>query len=437
MKRSIDEHLLAWKTSPHRKPLLLRGARQVGKTWCARQLGRTFASMLEVNFEQDRDLSVLFEGRLEAQRLCERLGAYFGTPVVPGRTLVFLDEVQACPNALRALRFFREQMPELHVLAAGSLLEFTLSELPSFGVGRIESRYMYPMSLREFATAVGAEALLDLAVSTADQGGLAPVLHGQLVEHLRTFMVTGGFPEVVQRYVEARDFSSCGEVLDDLYATIRDDFAKYSGRVPSARLDETFRSVISQAGGKFVYSQVAPEIGCAQAKTALELLDLAGLVHRVIHTDAQGLPLGAQVNARRFKVIPCDVGLYHRLCDVNVSATLFGDSRAMVNSGAAAEVLAGTELLAAGAPRRRAQLYYWQKEKHAGNAEVDYIVQIGDGIVPIEVKAGTRGSMQSMRVFFSTHPGSRYGIRSSLENYSGYGNIKVVPLYALGSRSPA
>lgn len=431
LKRLVDDHLVAWKTSRRRKALLLRGARQVGKTWCARELGQTFESLLEVNFERDRELAILFEGRLDPVRLCERLGAYAGMRVVPGRTLLFLDEVQACPNAIRALRFFYEEMPELHVLAAGSLLEFALSEIPSFGVGRIESLYMYPMSFREFAAAVGAGALLDLA-SSVGGSGLESVLHNQLVEHLRTFMLTGGFPEVVQHYVTSHDLSGCAEILDDLYATIRDDFAKYRGRIPSPRLDETFRSVIAQAGGKFVYSRVSPEVGSKQAKTALELLLLAGLAHRVVHSDAQGLPLGAQVNHRLFKVIPCDIGLYHRLCNLDVSTTLFGDGRALVKSGAAAEVLAGTELLAASSPRRKAWLYYWQKERRVGNAEVDYVVQAGNDIVPVEIKAGTRGSMQSMRVFLDSHPAVDHGIRSSLENASTYGNIRVVPLYALG-----
>ena len=432
MKRLIEAQLLAWKTSDRRKPLLLRGARQVGKTWCARQLGRTFESLLEFNFERDRELSVLFEGRLDARRLCERLGAYAGRPVAPGRTLLFLDEVQACPDAIRALRFFYEEMPELHVLAAGSLLEFALAELPSFGVGRIESLYMHPMSFREFALAVGAGALLDLASS--DTGGdLEPVLHDQLVEHLRTFLLVGGFPEVVEHYVASHDLVRSSELLDALYATIRDDFAKYRARISAARLDETLRSVVIQAGGKFVYSHVAPEIGNAQAKAALELLLLAGLAHRVVHTDAQRLPLGAQIHPKRFKIIPCDVGLYHRLCDLNPATVLFGDGRRMVNSGAAAEILAGTELLTATSARRRPQLYYWQKERRVGNAEVDYIVQIGEDIVPVEVKAGTRGSMQSMRVFLNSHSAVGYGIRSSLEGASTYGDIKVVPLYALGA----
>jgi len=264
-----------------------------------------------------------------------------------------------------------------------------------------------------------------------------PILHAQLVELLRTFMLVGGFPEVVQYYVTSHDMPGCAELLDGLYATIRDDFAKYRGRIPSARLDETFRSVIAQCGGKFVYSHVAPEVGSAQAKTALDLLLLAGLVHRVVHTDAQGLPLGAHVRPNRFKVIPGDIGLYYRLCDLKPSTVLFEDERAFVNSCAAAEVLAGTELVAASSARRKPQLYYWQKERRTGNAEIDYIVQSDEGIVPIEIKAGTRGSMQSMRVFLASHPAACHGIRSSLEAPSGYGNIKVVPLYALGALSLA
>lgn len=433
MKRLIEKYLLDWKQSTSRKPLLLRGARQVGKTWSVCKLGDSFDKFLELNFEQDQAIGEIFSGNLAARRLCERIGAYFGTAVSPGHTLLFLDEVQVCPNALRALRFFYEQMPELHVIAAGSLLEFALAQMPSFGVGRIQSLYMYPMCFREFAMAMGDELLMNF-ISSTDKEEIDLILHRRAVELLRVFMIVGGFPQIVKGYRTSHDLSACSDSLDDLYVTIRDDFAKYRNRVPAIRLDETFRSSSIQAGGKFVYSHVSAETGSKQAKDALGLLLLAGLVHQVVHTAAQGIPPGAQIKSKLFKIIPCDIGLYHRLSGLSVSSTILGEERALVNAGAAAEVLAGTEILACGNPHRKAQLYYWQKEKRIGNAEVDYVVQIGNDLIPLEVKSGTRGSMQSMRIFLDTHP-APYGIRSSLEMFSEYDRIQVVPLYALDSLS--
>ena len=430
MERIVRKELMDWKVSDVRKPLLVRGARQVGKTWLVRDLGRTFDAFVEVNFELDREVARFFEGGLDPVLLCERLGAFYGQSIVPGATLLFFDEVQACPDALRSLRFFHEKLPELHVVAAGSLLEFALEELPSFGVGRIESLYLCPFSFREFLMATGNDGLVAMVRRVSAERPLDAPLHRRLVDLLRTFLLIGGFPEVVGRYVQTRDLSACLKVLDDLIATFRDDFAKYRSRVPVSRLGEVLRSIAMQAGGKFKYSKVAPELSSAPAKRALELLILAGLAHKVSHSAAQGLPLGGQVNPRRFKVIPCDVGLYQRLLGLNLSEQMVLSDSRFVNAGAAAEVFVGTEILAVASPHVRHELYYWHREQRGSNAEVDYVVQLNNTIVPVEVKSGGRGGMQSMRVFLETHP-SPFGIRSAMEPFARYENIEVIPLYAL------
>lgn len=431
MRRLIEHELNGWMLGKERKVLLVRGARQVGKTWSIRNLGRSFDVFLEFNFEEDSALSGFFNGRLEPHFLCERLSAYAGKSIVPGRTLVFLDEIQACPNAIRALRFFHEKMPDLHVVAAGSLLEFALEEISSFGVGRIEYRHMYPLSIREFVTACGHEAAFDFVCRerTHDE---SDALHRQLLDLTRVYMMIGGFPEVVQHYVSKRDLPGCMSLLDDLLVTLRSDFAKYRKRIPASRLNVVLESVVVQAGGKFMYSRVGDDLRSEQIRRAAELLVLAGLVHRIPHSSAQGMPLGAQAKHRRFKMIPCDVGLYQRLAGLSLRDAVTENDRAVVNSGPAAEVLAGTELLACSPPRTCSELFYWHRESRNSNAEVDYVVQAGSDIVPVEVKAGTRGTMRSLRMFLESHPSSSYGIRTSLEPFSEYGNIRVIPLYALG-----
>jgi uncharacterized protein len=432
MKRLIEHELAEWKLSDGRKVLLMRGARQVGKTWSIRNLGRSFDLFLEFNFEEDSALSRFFEGRLEPHCLCERLSAYAGRTIIPGKTLVFFDEIQACPNALRALRFFYEKMPELHVVAAGSLLEFALEEISSFGVGRIEYRHMYPLSIREFAMACGHEAALDLVCHERTHDGKDP-LHRQLVDMVRLYMMIGGFPEIVKYYVKNRDLPGCMALLDHLLITLRSDFAKYRKRVPASRLMSVLESVAVQAGGKFMYSRVADDLRSEQIRNAAELLVLAGLVYQIPHSSAQGVPLGSQVNHRKFKMILCDVGLYQRLSGLRLSDEVTKDDRAAINSGAAAELLAGMELLASSPPRTHPGLFYWHRESRNSNAEVDYVIQAGSDIVPVEVKAGTRGSMRSLHMFLESHQTSPYGIRTSLEPFSEYGDIRVIPLYALGS----
>ena len=432
MKRLIEDELTAWKLSNERKVLLIRGARQVGKTWSIRNLGRSFDLFLEFNFEENSDLISFFDSRLDPLFLCERLSAYAGRSIVPGKTLVFFDEIQACPNALRALRFFYEKMPELHVVAAGSLLEFALEEISSFGVGRIEYRYMYPLSIREFAMVLGYENSLDLVCREKVSAEGDP-LHRQLVDMIRVYMMIGGFPEIVKYYIKRHDLPGCMSRLDDLITTLRSDFAKYRKRIPSSRLNSVYKSIMEQAGGKFVYSHVAADLRTEQIRKAVDLLVLAGLVYKIPHSSAQGIPLGANVKHTRFKMIPCDIGIYQRLSGLRLSDEITKDNRTLLNSGAAAELVAGTELLASSSSRTSPELFYWHRESRNSNAEVDYVFQVGSNIVPIEVKAGTRGSMRSLRMFLKSHKKSPYGIRTSLEPFSEYGNVQVVPLYALGS----
>ncbi len=432
MKRDIDQHLLHWANKPDRKPLLVRGARQVGKTWSIRNLGTRFEQLVEVNFEAEPEVREIFVRTRNPKVILEQLGAFQNTSIIPGKSLLFLDEIQACPEALQALRFLYENVPEQHVVAAGSLLEFALAELPSFGVGRIESLFMYPMSFREFADAVGAGAMLEHMVQ--DPANAPDIYHEKLLSWLRTYMAVGGFPESVKTYRQERDLLASGRVLDDLYTTYQDDFAKYRKRVSANRLDEVFKAVVMQAGQKFVYRRIDPEQGAKKFKQALSLLVMAGLVHPVYHTDAQGIPLGAQVNSRIFKTIPLDIGLYFRMLGRPLAGLMVDPEEDLVNKGAAAEVLAGTELITAQSPRKRASLYYWQREKREGNAELDYVIQQGNKVVPVEVKSGKRGSMQSMRVFLDTHPGSDKGIRTSMEKFGSVnGHIDIRPLYALGN----
>lgn len=430
MKRCVSDHLQTWKTSARRKVLLVRGARQVGKTWCVRELGRSFEHFAEINFEQDPALASLFAGKLDVALIAQRLGAYVGVPVVPGKTLLFLDEIQACPEALRGLRFFAEQLPTLHVVAAGSLLEFALAELPSFGVGRIESLYLHPLSFREFVAAQGLEGLLGELDRASVQAPLPAALHARLVELARDFQLIGGYPEVVSHFSETKDYLGCFKRLDDLLASLMDDFAKYRKRISPATLGEVFRSVAVQSGEKFKYSKVSAELKGTHGKEALELLVMAGLAHKVVHTDAQGVPLGAQTNPARFKVILADVGLLQRLSGMSAAEWLSMPPERLVHNGAVAEVFVGTELLKYAPPGLRPQLYCWHRESRNSNAEIDYVLETAAGIVPVEVKAGTRGQMQSLRVFCENHV-VPHAVRLSMENFSGYQNVRVVPLYAV------
>lgn len=430
MKRHLDSYLRHWRAEDDRKVLLVRGARQVGKTYCVRGLGAEFEHFLEVNFEQEKPVSRFFEGSLDPVEICAKLEAYFDVAIVPGETLLFFDEIQACPQALRSLRFFYEKMSNLHVVAAGSLLEFALAEIPSFGVGRISHRFLYPMTLAEFLDECGGRALNEMVRKASFDAPLDEALHEKLLEKISVFLLIGGMPAVVEAYRAGRGLRYCQSIIDELLTSLRDDFAKYSRNALLTRMDEVLLSVAGQAGGKFKYSNVPTEGAHRSCKDALSLLEKAHLVHRVYHTSARGLPLGAQANLKKFKVLPFDVGIYQRLLGLGLSEHLVSDPSDLVNRGAIAEVFVGLELLAHYPPHTRRQLHYWHREARASNAEVDYVIQQHGTIVPIEVKAGTRGQMQSMHIFLNDR-NLPAGIRISHENFGTYDKIRTLPIYAI------
>lgn len=429
MKRKIDKALSAWQQSPSHKVVLLRGARQVGKTYAVRKLGTSFTHFLEINFEEEKELCSLFAGSLNPRNICEKLSAIYATPITPGETLLFFDEIQACPQALSSLRFFYEKMPDLHVIAAGSLLEFALAEIPSQGVGRIHSLYMHPMSFVEFLIANGAEAIIKFMDQSSPAKPLDAIFHQKLIEFLKVYFIIGGMPEVVQTYLDHGDLVLCQQKLDDLLITFKDDFAKYKKKSPVGRLREVFDSIVFQAGRKLKYSNIDSSSSTRALKEALDLLLHAGLAHKIYHTSAQGLPLGAQINTKKFKVILFDVGIQQRLLGLDLRSHVLAHDFQGINRGNIAEIFVGLELIATGEPTQNKQLYYWHREERGSNAEVDYVIQRDECIIPIEVKAGTKGQMQSMHRFLNTHP-APYGVRVSLENFCEYENIRVIPLYA-------
>ncbi len=431
-KRNIDLELFRWSEEKHRKPLLLRGARQVGKSSAVKALSSKFKYFLEVNFEENPQAHILFEGNLSPQELCENLAALFQTPVIAGETLVFLDEIQTCIPAISSLRFFYEKYPELHVIAAGSLLEFALSELPSFGVGRVRSMFVYPFSFDEFLTAIGEQALVNAKQRTSLQNPFPAPIHDKTLNLLKRFILLGGMPEVVALYAEKRDLQACQRSLDDLIISIKADFTKYKKKVPAIRLTEVFESATQQMGGKFKYTNITTEANHKQIKEALDLLIMAGLVITVTHSSSNGIPLGAEIDTKKRKLLLFDTGIFQRLLGLTISELLFEEDSTIINKGSIAELYVGLELLKSASCYQQQALYYWHRETSSGNAEVDYVVQKENAIIPIEVKSSKKGSMQSMHQFLKEKNKS-LGIRFSLENYSHYSTINVIPLYAVSN----
>ena len=433
IKRDIDNDLQIWKSASNRKPLLLRGARQVGKSSSVRELGKTFDNIVEINFEH-KDFQAakgIFERHSSPRHICNEISAFFGEKITAGQTLLFLDEIQSCIPAISALRYFYEEMPELHVVAAGSLLEFALQQLPSFGVGRIRSLWMYPLSFDEFLRAMGFDVLADNIKNASPETGFSEALHQKCVELLKLFLLVGGMPEVVAEYVKSGSLFDCRQILDDLTNTFYDDFAKYRKKAPALHLREVFNAIIQQTGGKFVFSNVW-ELNNAQVKECLELLEMAGLIYSITHTAANGLPLGAEINVKYRKFMLFDTGIYQRYLQLDLAKILNAGNFENINKGALTELFVANELKKAAPSNSPTALYYWRREKDGSQAEVDFVIQRGEDIVPLEVKAATKGSMQSMFLFLK-EKNRQYGIRTSLENFGKFDNVRIVPLYAVGN----
>lgn len=430
LSRTIDEELLNWKLAEKRKPLILRGARQVGKTSSVKNLAQHFTYFVEINFDESPFFFVIFEKNLSVFEVCEQLSVLANTPIVAGKTLLFLDEIQACIPAISMLRYFYEKMPELHVIAAGSLLEFALADIPSFGVGRVRSLYMYPLSFREFLLAQGEHLLLEQLNMATVSKPLSEPVHQKLINQHKKFLIIGGMPEAVSIYVNSKDLLEVQRVLNDLLISVQADFAKYKTRVPGARLVEVFNAIAQQLATKFTYSYPNATLNNLQIKEAIELLKMAGLVYAVTHSAANGIPLGAEINPKKTKFLIFDTGIFQRILGLNIADLLVSDDFNAINKGHIAELYVGLELLKAESCYQKADLYYWQRDAKNSQAEVDYVCQFNNAIVPIEVKAGTKGSMQSMYLFLKEKRLSQ-GFRISLENFSSMEQITILPIYAV------
>lgn len=432
IQRKIDDVLLTWQRSSSRKPLLIRGARQVGKSTAVRNLSKQFDYFIEINFDEQPEYLNLFANTSDIGDLIEQLAIITQTEIIEGRTLVFLDEIQASLPAISKLRYFYEKKPNLHVIAAGSLLEFALSELPSFGVGRVRSLFMYPFSFIEFLGALNEKPLASMIQQSNSQSPINPIFHEKLKIYFKKFLIIGGMPQAVQTYVAKGDLLEVQRILDDLIIAIQADFVKYKRQIPPTNIKSVFESIVKQVGTKFKYSNDLTSLTNPMIKQVIDLLEMAGLVYQVTHSSSNGIPLGAEANPKKIKLLIFDTGIYQRILGLDVASLLLKDDIEVINKGNIAELFVGLELLKSNDAYEKTTLHYWHREAKNSQAEVDYVIQNQDFIFPVEVKAGTKGAMQSMHLFMDEKK-SRYGLRLSLENFTEYEKVKVLPLYAVSN----
>jgi len=430
MKRDLLANLKKWKTSQIRKPLILRGARQVGKSWLAKEIGKDFESFVEINFEKNPEIKDFFQGNLNPEYLIDAVSNYFGKDIIPGKTLLFFDEIQMCPKAITALRYFYEEMPELHVISAGSLLEFELRKI-SIPVGRISFLYVYPLSFGEYLTAIGKEKMRSMIIENKFNKLPLP-FHDLLLKEIRNFTLIGGLPEVVKTVIDTKSFENCMEVQEDIIQTYRTDFYKYAKDYQIKYLEKVFNSIPHQVGNKFKYSAVDREIRSKFLGEALDMLEMAGIAYKIHHSSSNGIPLGAEIDFAKFKVLFFDVGLAQRLMRLDYKNSLLDADIFKINNGTIAELFTGTEIISYSNSRSKAELYYWHREARSSNAEIDYVTTINNEITPVEVKSGTTGRMKSLKIFMESKNCS-VGIKVSEYPYSFHDYIQSIPFYGIES----
>lgn len=432
LHRNIDIELINWKNDPEKKPLLLRGARQIGKSSTVRNLGKSFLYYIEINFELEPELTAIFETLTDINELCRQISLLKGIQIKDGQTLLFLDEIQVSSLVIHKLRYFYELRPNLHVIAAGSLLEFAIAESPSFGVGRIRSLFMMSFSFTEYLLALKEDILVDALRDISPSHPLPEAAHQKCLRHLKNYIVIGGMPEAVASFVKHGDILRVQKVLDDLIVSYQADFPKYKTRISTDRLIEVFRSVVYQVGSKYKYSNTVSALNSEQIRNALYILEKAGLINAITHSDCNGIPLGAEINPKRKKYIVLDTGIYQRILGLDFSQFLLENDVEFINKGKIAELFVGLELLKNNSFHQPPELYYWHREKQGSQAEVDYVIQKHDKIIPIEVKASAQGKMKSLHLFLDEKK-PYFGVRTSLENGGTYDKINVWPIYAIGN----
>lgn len=433
--REIDKDLLDWKNSREIKPLLLRGVRQCGKTSSIRNLGKTFKTFIEINFEKDPSFSEIFYRNFDIHRICSEIELKTGKRITDGTTLLFFDEIQNCPEAITALRYFKENRPFLHVIAAGSLLEFALSSSKkriSFPVGRVRSIYMYPLSFSEFLAALSKTALVENLQS--ENKVLSDSVHMEYLNLYKSFLVVGGMPEAVREYASSGSFLECQRIHRDIVDNFENDFGKYSDLIPAEEIKAVFQFSFRNVGNQVNLSKSVPGMKAARFGSILNLLSMAGLVFQVKSSTCESLPLGCGNKNVSVKLLTFDTGVYLTKQGYDATEILGAVNLESLNKGALVEMQTGLEIIKCSDKYQSAGLYFWRRT--GANAEVDYVIQNSDKLIPIEVKSNTTGKMQSMAEYLKTHD-APYGIRVSLENFGNSTfqgrQIRVVPVYGVNT----
>lgn len=424
MNRIIDEFLKFWKNDNRRKPLLIRGARQIGKTFSITNFGKAnFSNFVKIDFEREPSLKKIFGQDLNPQRICSEIEILKNIRITEQETLVFFDEVQECPEAIMSLRYFYEEKPNLHVIATGSLLEFALSEI-SFPVGRIQLYNMYPLNFSEFLLAQGKDLLYNLIQD--EPKVLSNNIHELLLQELKYYFFVGGMPESVKIYCETNSLLKCSDVHSEIINTLKMDFSKYSPQIDKNCLNSALSEIARNVGKQTKYSNLSQNFSNPTLKKAYHTLLTAKLINQISAINPIGFPVQI-ISSRIFKTSLLDIGLMNYLCGIKIDEEFFKSDLLAIYRGALAEQFVAQEFIIT----QNNNIYYWERQAKSSTAEVDYVIEKQNKWFPVEVKSGSSGSLRSLHLFLKEYENCNEGIVLSSQPYSELSEQKLifVPLY--------
>ena len=427
MKRDIYNKLLQWKNDSNRKPLIITGARQVGKTWIMREFGKNeYSNVVYINCDNEKRIETLLSEDYNIDRILLGLQAISGVNIKSDKTLIIFDEIQQIPRGLHLLKYFYEENPEYHVMVAGSLLGITLNQGVSFPVGKVDIIEMYPMNFNEFLEAMGQEQLLE--VLNTNDWKLIDSLSTKYIELLRQYYYVGGMPEAVCSYCKDKNLAQVRNIQNNILKAYRNDISKHATKSESVKIGQVLDSLPSQLAKenkKFIYGVIKTGARAAEYELAIQWLIDAGIVHKVNRIKEAKMPLKFYEDISAFKLFLLDMGLFACMCDVPASEMLVGNNVFIEYKGAFAEQYVLQQIIS-----RKVKPYYWSSEKTP--SEIDFVIQRDDKIVPIEVKAEVNVKARSLRQFITNNPDLK-GVRYSMLGYIDQGWVENVPLYAIDS----
>ncbi len=421
MKRNVIQDLISWKASEERKPMVLKGARQVGKTWLMKEFGQScYHSFVYFNFDEEDELKSIFETNKNPQRIIELLSMIAGEKILPGETLIIFDEIQECPEALNALKYFKEKANDYHVIAAGSLLGTLLAKPKSYPVGMVNLLDIFPLTFDEFLCAVDPP-LYDYYAGIQKNQQIEDIFHSRLLEAYNYYLIIGGMPECVESWVKYRDPQKISKIQRELIEVYENDFSKHNGKVNSGRILMVFRSIVTQlakSNEKFMYGAVREGGRARDFEEAIEWLVSAGMLNRVYNVSKMEHPLSAFERLDQFKLFLFDTGLLKHMAGIDNSAILLKTDYQF--KGALTENYCLQQL------RGQFEMepcYFSDK-----NSEIDFVLQYGTEMIPIEAKGGEDKSAPSFKKYIAdSRP--EYALRFSRRGYRKDGYITNIPLY--------